>query len=375
MTSSIDLPLQGVTVLDFAQYLSGPSAAMRLSDLGATVIKVEPPAGDNCRRLTFRGLSLGGTSALFQTINRGKSSIAADLKDVDDLAAVKDLIRQADVMIQNSRPGVMERLGLGWGVVAELNPRLVYASVSGFGPAKDWESRPGQDLLAQATAGIPWLNGSIDMPPIAVGTSIADLFAASHLVEGILACLVRRGTTGRGGRVDVSLFESLLDLVFESFTTYLNTGIAPERGPRDGAHPDIAAPYGLYQTVDGYIALSMIPIPRLGELIGAPELARFDAPDDATKKRAEIIPLLSERLRTEKTDHWLDILRAADAWCAKVLTWPELVEEDAFRQGSFTQAIQLDDGTTLTTTRCPIRIDGAVITSDQPAPALGPRIR
>jgi CoA:oxalate CoA-transferase len=367
-------PLVGITVLDFAQYLSGPAAAMRLSDLGARVIKVEPPRGDNCRRLAFRGLRIGGASALFQTVNRGKDSVTADLKDPDDLAAVKELIATADVLIQNSRPGVMERLGLGYDVVAQLNPRIVYASVSGFGPAEDWKDRPGQDLLAQSTVGVPWLNGSTDQPPIAVGTSIADLFAASHLVEGVLACLVRRGVTGRGGRVDVSLLESLLDLVFESFTTYLNTGTAPVRGPRDSAHADIAAPYGIYRTADGHLALSMIPIPHLGELIDLPALARYEGPDDAFTHRSEIVPLIADHLRTRTTDHWLAILRAADAWCAKVLTWPELIAENAFRQGEFIQTIQFDDGTTMRTTRCPIRIDGTVITSDRAAPTTGPRI-
>lgn len=369
-----DLPLAGIRVLDLAQYLSGPGAALRLADLGATVTKVEPPNGDNCRRLKFRDLELGGTSALFQTINRGKGSVAANLKDEADLEAVKELVKHADVLVQNFRPGTIERLGLGYDVVSEINPQIIYATVTGYGPALEWETFPGQDLLAQSVMGIPYLNGSAESSPIAVGTSIADMSAAGHLVQGILAGLVRRARTGRGGRVDVSLMESVLDLAFESFTHYLNIGTAPVRGPKDGAHPDIAAPYGIYETANGYIALSMIPVPKLAELLEVDGLETYTGPGDAFEHRPDIVGLVGHRLRENTTEHWLEILRNADAWCAPVLSWPELSQQEAFSQASLVQTVNLDDGTTMQTTRCPIRIDGRILNSDVPAPELGPRV-
>jgi CoA:oxalate CoA-transferase len=375
MTLDVALPLDGITVLDFSQYLAGPGAALRLADLGASVIKVESPRGDNGRWLGFRG---GATdevgTRVFKTINRNKSSLTADLKNPDHLAEVLKLVKDADVVIQNFRPGVIERLGLGYETVAALNPRLVYASVSGYGLAVDWSRRPGQDLLAQATVGIPFINGSIESVPVAIGSSIADLMTAQHLVQGILACLVRRASTGRGALVEVSLFESTLDTVFEGFTEFLNTGAEPQRGPQNSAHPEMPSPYGIYKTLDGYLALSLIPIDQLAELLSLPELVRYAAPGQAFANRSAVVPLVAERMKLETTAHWLEILTAADAWCSEVFTWSELVKQPAFLQGDLIQTVDNESGESMRTTRCPIRIDGHVITSPVGAPRLGPLV-
>ncbi|HWP40028.1 MAG TPA: CaiB/BaiF CoA-transferase family protein, partial [Tepidisphaeraceae bacterium] len=202
------LPLKGLLVLDLSQYMAGPGASLRLADLGARVIKIERPgSGDGSRRLFCSNLRFDNDSALFHTVNRNKQSLTLDLKDPKDLTRLKKLIARADVLIENFRPGVMERLGLSWPVLSELNPRLVFASVSGYGAQGPWRDLPGQDLLVQSRSGLVWLTGNDSDPPIAFGLSVADMFAAQHLVQGILACLLRRGITGRGGRVEVSLIE------------------------------------------------------------------------------------------------------------------------------------------------------------------------
>src|ERR1041385_7794133 len=206
-------PLEGLLVLDFAQFLAGPIAAMRLADLGARVIKIERPGtGDICRQLYITNLKLDGDSTLFHSINRNKQSFAADLKKPADLAIVKKLIEKADVMIQNFRPGVMEKIGLHYGAVKEINPRIVYGALTGYGDKGPWRDKPGQDLLIQSLSGLVWLSGDEPQGPVPMGLAVVDLTASAHLLQGILACLVRRGVTGKGGLVEVSLMESVLDM-------------------------------------------------------------------------------------------------------------------------------------------------------------------
>jgi CoA:oxalate CoA-transferase len=208
-------PLNGILVLDFSQFLTGSLATLRLADLGARVIKIERPGtGDLCRSLYLSDTDVHGENTLFHAINRSKQSYAADLKDPGDLSRLRQLISQADVMVQNFRPGVIERLGLDYEKVSEANPRLVYGAVTGYGNAKQWRDRPGQDLLAQARSGIMWLSGDDGDPPTPMALAIADMLAGHNLCEGILACLVRRSITGRGGLVETSLIEALLDFQF-----------------------------------------------------------------------------------------------------------------------------------------------------------------
>ena len=218
-----DLPLSGLRVLDFAQFLAGPVAALRLADLGAEVIKIErPQGGDLCRSMVVNDQRLDGDSLVFHTFNRGKKSVTADLKRPEDLADVRRLIETADVMIHNFRPGVMERIGLGYDAVETLNPRLVYGAVSGYGAEGPWKDKPGQDLLVQALSGIAWLNGNDGDGPVPTGFAMLDVATAGQLVQGILACLVRRGVSGRGGLVEVDLMSAAIDMTFEQFTCFLN---------------------------------------------------------------------------------------------------------------------------------------------------------
>ena len=366
-------PLAGLLVLDFSQFLAGPSAALRLADLGARVVKVERPgSGDLCRQLYISNLELDGDSTLFHSINRNKESFAADLKQPFDLAAVRELVARADVLIQNFRPGVMERIGLDYEAARAVNPRLVYGSVTGYGDRGPWRDKPGQDLLAQSLSGLCWLSGDAAQGPVPMGLAVADMLAGAHLVQGLLACLVRRGVTGEGGLVEVSLLESVLDFQFEVLTTHLNDGgQEPRRSAVNNAHAYLAAPYGIYATADGYLALAMTPIPRLGELIGCAPLLAYDDPGGWFTERDTIKAILDEHLRGQTTADWLAILEPADVWCADVFTWPQLRAHGGFQALGMTQTVSRANGAALETTRCPIRIDGALLTSPRGAPVVG----
>ncbi len=369
---SAPAPLVGVTVLDFSQFLAGPSCALRLADLGARVIKVERrEGGDASRGLFLADMAFDQDSALFHAINRGKQSYAADLKQPEDLEAVRRLIARADVLIHNFRPGIMERLGLGWADVSALNPRLIYAGVSGYGPDGPWRDKPGQDLLVQSLSGIAWLSGEGSGPPVPAGLSITDMMAGAQLAQGILALLVRRGTTGQGGRVDVSLIETAIDLQFEHLSVHLNRDEAmPPRSSIANGNVYLAAPYGIYQTQDGWLALAMAPVDKLGTIIGLETLIGFP-PTSWFAERDAIKAQLRDHLRTRTTADWLALLEPAGIWAAPVLDWPRLRAEPAFAALHATQTVRSPDGAELTLTRCPIRIDGSILTSPRAAPRLG----
>lgn len=371
-------PLEGVTVLDFSQFLAGPVAALRLSDLGARVIKVERPGvGELGRSLAFADLRRDGDSLTFHAMNRGKQSLAADLKRSEDLDLVRRMVRSADVVVENFRPGVMKRLGLDYESVRALNPGIVYGSISGYGPSGPWADKPGQDLLAQARSGLPWLNGDAMSPPVPVGLSIADHLASCQLALGIAALLVRRERTGEGGLVETSLLEGVLDFQFELLTAYFNE---PSFGLRrcgvHGANAYLAAPYGVYPTADGYLALAMYPVTRIGELLGLSELEAYVEPERWMADRDVIATLLGERLAEAPTSHWLEILEPADVWCAPVLTLPELAASEGFAAIDMLQEVERtssgsDGEVALTTTRSPLRIDGERLVTRRGAPHVG----
>lgn len=366
-------PLENLVVLDFSQFLAGPAAAMRLADLGARVIKIERPGtGDICRQLYISNLGVEGDSTLFHSINRNKQGYAANLKDPADLEKIRYLISKADVLIENFRPGVMDKLGLGYEAVHAINPRLVYATVTGYGSQGPWVGKPGQDLLAQSMSGISWLTGDEGDGPVPMGLAVADLTASAHLVQGILACLVRRGVTSEGGRVEVSLLESILDLQFEVITTHLNDGEkSPQRSAVRNAHAYLGAPYGIYATADGHLALAMGSIPVLGKLLNFPALLVYQERQSWFDQRDEIKSILRDHLTTNTTAHWLSILEPADIWCADVLSWERLRQTEGYRILDMEQEVLCPAGTPLKTLRCPIRIDGKISKFPIGAPAIG----
>jgi crotonobetainyl-CoA:carnitine CoA-transferase CaiB-like acyl-CoA transferase len=367
------IPLEGLLVIDFSQFLAGPAASLRLADLGARVIKIErPDGGDLCRRLYISDLELDGDSTLFHSINRHKESFAADLKNEQDLAEVFQLLRKADVVIHNFRPGVMERLGCDYESVVKINPHVVYGEITGYGKEGPWRNKPGQDLLVQSLSGLPWLSGNADQPPVPFGLAVADLFTGAHLVQGILACLVRKGITGKGGRIEVSLIESILDFQFEVLSTHLNDGgKLPRRSTVNNAHAYLGAPYGIYETAEGYLALAMGSVARLGELLECPELAAFSDPKSWFEQRDEIKQVLVDHLSTNSAAYWLSLLEPADVWCAEVLNMRELMEHEGFKVLDMVQEVSRPGSPGMRTLRCPIRVDGHVLKSNQGAPRLG----
>lgn len=366
-------PLKDFLIVDFSQFLSGPSASLRLADLGARVIKVEKPGtGDICRQLYTSNVVMNGESSVFHAINRNKESLQADLKSEKDQKIIRELIKKADVVMHNFRPGVMERLGFDYKSVKEINPRVVYAEISGYGKEGPWKDKPGQDLLLQSLSGLTWLSGNEGDGPVPMGVAVVDILAGVHLTQGILACLVRQGISGEGALVQVSMLESAIDFQFETITTFNNDGgELPVRTQSNNAHAYLGAPYGIYQTKNGYMALAMGAIPVLGRLLNCKELLAYEEPKLAFSKRDEIKSILANHLLTATTEDWLAILEPADIWCADVMSWDRLMEHEGYKALDMVQEVSMSDGFRFKTTRCPIRIDREILKDEKGSPKLG----
>lgn len=364
-------PLEDYLIIDFSQFLSGPSASLRLADLGARVIKIEKPGtGDICRTLYTSDLIMNGESSVFHTINRNKESFAIDFKQPDELEKLKKLLAKADVVMHNFRPGVMERVGLSYDDVKKINPNIVFAEISGYGTKSELKDLPGQDLLLQSMTALTWLSGNQDDGPVPMGLSIVDMLAGAHLAQGILASLYKKATHNVGALVQVSMLESAFDFQFETITTYFNDGgELPVRTKNNNAHAYLGAPYGIYKTNNGYLALAMGSVPVLASLLKCDALLQF--PENKFALRDEIKNILATHLQTQETEFWLNILEPADIWCAKVLNYQQLFTEEGFKVLDFTQQVEMLDGYSYKTTRCPIKIDGEYFTSTKGSPKLG----
>ncbi len=366
-------PLDDILIIDLSQFLSAPSATLRLADLGARVIKVErPETGDLCRQLYISNVILNGESSVFRAINRNKESFQADLKNKTDKTLVLKLIEKADVLIHNFRPGVIERLGLDYGIIKKINPSIIYGSISGYGEEGPWKSKPGQDLLLQSLSGLTWLSGNSHDGPVPMGLAIVDILSGSHLAQGILAALVKKSKNGKGMKVSVSMLESILDFQFETITTFYHDGGQPtERSTENNAHAYLGAPYGIYKTKNGHLSLAMGAIPFLGELLECEQLKNYPEPESWFTQRDEIKKILADHLKTETTEKWLSVLEPADIWCANVLNWNTLFDHEGFKVLDMIQKVVMGDGFEYKTTRCPIKIDGKLLTSALGSPALG----
>ncbi|MFV8466036.1 CaiB/BaiF CoA transferase family protein [Flavobacterium sp. LB1P62] len=366
-------PLEGLVVLEFCQFLAGPSAGLKLADLGARVIKIERPVkGEACRQLSIKDLFVDESSLLFHTINRNKESFAADLKNPEDLALVKKLIAKADIMTHNFRPGVMDKIGLTFADTLTINPKIIYGTITGYGEKGPWAKKPGQDLLLQSLSGLSWLSGRKSQGPVPFGLAVADLMCGNHFVQGILAALLKRAKTGKGVLVEVSLLESILDVQFEAITSFLNDGgQLPERGDVKGsAHAFLSAPYGVYQTQNGYISLAMGDLLFIGTLLEI-DLKEYTDKHQWFASRDEIRELLSARLSTQTSEYWLNLLQSKGVWCGKVLDYNDLNSQDFVNDLQLKQTVKNSGGATLVTTRSPIQLDGEILTSSKAAPKVG----
>lgn len=366
-------PLKGLLVLEFSQFLAGPSAGLKLADLGARVIKIERPVkGEACRQLSIKDLFLDDSSMLFHTINRNKESFAANLKDPYDLEQVKKLIAKADVMTHNFRPGVMEKIGLTFEDALLINPKLIYGVITGYGTKGPWAQKPGQDLLVQSLSGLTWLSGQSSQGPVPFGLAVADLMCGNHFVQGILAALLKRVKTQKGVLVEVSLLESVLDVQFEALTTFLNDGgkLTPRGGVKGSAHAFLSAPYGVYKTQDSYLALSMGDLIGIGKVIGVP-LDAYNDKNTWFTKRDAIRRLLGEKLITETSDYWITLLSDRGIWCGQVLNYKGLDSQSFMVDLKLKQTVENSEGKTMVTTRSPIQLDGEILTASKGAPKVG----
>ena len=367
-------PLEGILVLEFCQFLAGPSAGLKLADLGARVIKIErPQKGDACRQLAIKNFFIEKDSLLFHTINRNKESYTADLKDTQDLKKLKILIAKADMMIHNFRPGVMEKVGLDYVTVQNLNPKIIYGVVTGYGNEGPWANKPGQDLLVQSVSGLTYLSGTQADGPVPFGLSVSDIMCGNHLTQGLLAALIKRAKTNKSVLVEVSLLESILDVQFEVLTTFLNDGgKLPERSAVKGsAHAYLSAPYGIYQTTDGFLALAMGNLNTICTIINCQIDDLLTTATAAFENRDKIIERLGQTLQTATNQHWLDQLESNGIWCAAVLNYKEATSLMAYKNLNIAQSLNLDNGKTIQTTTSPIRLNGKKLNAAKPAPKLG----
>ena len=320
-------PLDGILVLEFCQYLAGPSAGLRLADLGARVIKIErPKIGEGGRQISIKNLFIGEDSLVFHTINRNKESYAADLKNPEDLKSIKRLLELTDVMTHSFRPGIMEKIGLDYPSVNAINPKIIYGTVTGYGTKGPWKAKPGQDLLVQSLSGLAYLSGAAADGPIPMGLAISDILTGTHFTQGLLAALVKRGKTQKGALVEVSLLESMIDFQFEVLTTYFNDGgKSPQRAMKGNAHAYLSAPYGIYLTQDKYIAIAMIPMTKLAEVLNIELSDVYVSEESWFDQRDEIMHILRATFVTKKSGEWLQIMESNNVWCAEVFNYENLL--------------------------------------------------
>ncbi|MHB1654234.1 MAG: CaiB/BaiF CoA transferase family protein [Desulfitobacteriaceae bacterium] len=322
------MALEGVKILDFTQLMQGPWATQFLGDMGADVIKVERPiVGEWERGLTVMGELLAGESPFFYAMNRNKRSLTLDLKRQEAQEIIYRLAKSVDAVIENFRPGVMERLGLGYNDLKKINPAIVYVSASGYGSDGPYVNKPGQDLLIQALSGIAAHGGRHNDPPTPAGTSVVDASSALLIAFSTMVGLFHQRQTGEGQKIEVSLFNTAIAIQCQELVTYLNMGKTWQRSKTGIGGAWYSAPFGIYQTADGYMAIAMSSLTLIGELCELPELAGYDTPELAYTKRDEIKELLEAKIRSQSTAHWLELLGGRDVWCAKVNEFCDVIED------------------------------------------------
>jgi crotonobetainyl-CoA:carnitine CoA-transferase CaiB-like acyl-CoA transferase len=366
--------LKDIRVVSFNHFLLGPMGIQALGDLGADVIAVETPEGGWQRHWSSGDLWRDGQSMLQLCANRNKRNIALDLKSPKGREIALRLVDRADVVAENFRPGVMDKLGFGYEALKARNPSLVYASASGYGPDGPYAERPGQDLLAQALFGMMAITGQAQTGPRPAGVSVIDHHGAALFAMGVLAALVRRGRTGQGCRVNASLMQSALDLQAESLVAWLN---APEKPAAINAHRHVAgwyygAPYGVYATQDGHLAVSLCPLALLGEAIGEPRLASFSEKDSFTRQD-EIGAVIAEKLKTRPSAEWIARMDERKIWHARVQNYADILADPQVRhmEALVTVPGAGETKAPITLVNHPLRYDGEAAEIRLPPQPLG----
>lgn len=321
--------LEGVRVLDFSQLLQGPYATQMLGDLGADVIKVERYGkGDMYREMTFFNKWIAGDeSPCFMAWNRNKRSLAIDMKKPEGKEIILKLAREADIVLENFRPGVMARLGLGYEDIRKINPGVIYCSASGWGSDGPYLKRPGQDLLVQSVSGAVMTSGKASDGPVALGTALCDQVNALNSVYAILAALYYREKTGTGQEIRTNLLSSVIAFQMQDYFTIQNLGARFTRPESGIAHPGNPAPFGTYRTRDGFLAIAMNPFPKVVEALGDDSLLAYNDPQTLFDSRDEIYYRIQAILVRKTTAEWLDIMLGLDLWVAQVNTQEQVAED------------------------------------------------
>ncbi|MCA2221813.1 CaiB/BaiF CoA transferase family protein [Nonomuraea aurantiaca] len=359
--------LDGYRVVDLSIAMAGPLAAMRLGDLGADVIKVEPVTGEWQRHAPAGGATGNQVNASFLSLNRNKRSLAVNLKSDEGRDIVHRLAATADVFLQNYRPGVAERLGMDHDTISGLNPRVVYVSMSGYGESGPYVTRPGQDLLLQAMSGAMLSTGRDGDPPAPAGTYAIDAITAYSAFEGALAALLHRERTGEGQRVSVNMLDAAIAVQMQELSVFTVGGVPQRRGREPHGHTYIRAPYGVFATKDGYLALGMPRLDGLAVALDLPELAGMDG----HTQRDEITSTVARRLPERTTAEWLDICARHDLWAGPVYGYAELVADPQVRHnGSFVTYDHRTEGT-VTTPGFPYGLSAAPPQVRRGAPLVG----
>jgi len=348
--------LSGVTVVSFTHFLQGPSASQLLADLGADVVKVEPHGGAFERSWTGPDRFVEGYSPFFALGNRNVRSIVVDLKNPDGIEVVRGLLSTADVLIESFRPGTMQKLGLGYEELSAANPRLVYASLSGYGSDGPYRDRPGQDVLIQALSGLAMATGRADAPPTPVGACVVDQHAAVLGAFGILAALHGRERTGRGTLVESNLLNAALDLQIEPLAYALN-GFASSRSTSGVSSPFYTAPYGVFATSDGYLCISLTGLDALERVFADTWFAEVDASERYAERDA-VNDRVAQHMRTRTSAEWEQHFGEHRMWFApvqgydQVMADPQVLHNDSF--GSF----EHPTAGTIRTLKHPVMYDG-----------------
>lgn len=365
-------PLSHVRVLDFSALVAGPLATQILGDLGADVIKVERPGGEWMRSWGILNGRTHDETDSFLAFNRNKRSITADLKDPASRDQILALGAEADVVVENFRPGAMDRLGLGYEAFRAVNPTIVYASSSGYGQSGPYATRPGQDMLIQALSGIMFLAGREGEPPTACGIGVADQYTGLHNVIGILAALLHRDQAGIGQRVELDLLSCTIAAQQQELTFYFSHGSIPERPAQNVGSIFSTAPFGIYETADGHLAIAMTPCPVLATALGLEWLAEFDTLDKMARHHYEIYEGLARHLVTDTTDRWVRILLDHDVWCAPVQDYAQIVRDpQALHNGMFWDVPVGDGELTFRTPASPFKFSETPVGVTRGVPRTG----
>lgn len=319
--------LSGFRVLDCSIAMAGPFAAQRLGDLGADVIKVEPVTGEWQRHVAAGGAGGNRVNVSFLSLNRNKRSLAVDLKSPEGKEVLLDLVKTADIFLQNYRPGVAKRLGVDYDTLSGINPRLVYVSMSGYGEDGPYIDRPGQDLVLQGMSGAMLSAGREGEAPTAAGQYLVDAITAYNAFEGALAALFHRERTGEGQLVQVNMLDAITTIQMQELSVFTIGRKPQKRSAEPHAHVYIRAPYGAFATSDGFIIVAFPKLKTLGEVIGEESFMTMDDEVDTWTRRDEIFAKTREKLKTKSSEEWLARLRAADIWCGPVYGYADLVED------------------------------------------------